>query len=857
MPRTSLALALALLALAPAGAHAASITVDDGTDVLANDGRCTLREAVQAVTTTSPVGGCAAGTGNDVVTIAVPKVTLTRAGAREDGGATGDLDLTGTLTIRGAGATVDANHLDRAFDVQAGARATLEDITVTDGLAPAGADAAVAGADGEGGGGIRSAGALTLRRVTVTGNATQGGGNGLGSTLIIAGRLGGARGGHGGDGGGVLSTGALTILASRIAGNATGAGGAGADANATGQNDGLDGFDAIAGEGGRGGAGGGVASDAAATIADTTVVDNATGAGGAGAIAHSAGGLGASSGAAAGDGGFSSGGRGGDGGGGGGIAVLDAGDLTLDRSLVLRNRTGSGGASGAAFAGSGGNGSGTAKGGAGGLAVGGRGGGGGHGGGLGLGFSDVSQAKAVVTDATVTQNATGGGRDGADGISGFGGVGGAHAGGAGGDLYSGSGGDAGAGAGIGAILHTSLSVRSSTLVANTVATTVGAHGGGIAFTGGSGTPNGADGVVHPGAVGRAEGGGLATAYTPALVGSIVASNTPDQCASAADPSVVAADNIIFGVTGPSPCPSATATDPGLRPLADNGGPTQTMGLTPGSFAINRIDAGRPACAATDARGVPRPAGGRCDVGAYEVAAPGLSADATANGVIVGAVDARRGDTTVHVEYGTTAAHGTRTGDLKVPAGTDPARQVLFTLPGLAPGTTYHYSLLGSNQDGTASTPDATFAKPSAGGGGPGTKPGTTPPPTKPSAKPVLSRLKLSPASFRRGKSTTITWTDSAAVTTTFSVQRKASGVRKGKACVAKPKRAAAKGRAKPKACTRWLAVKGTFTHADRAGTNTSKWTGRLRGKKLAAGAYRLVATPKGGKPVTRTFTVKR
>jgi hypothetical protein len=57
--------------------------------------------------------------------------------------------------------------------------------------------------------------------------------------------------------------------------------------------------------------------------------------------------------------------------------------------------------------------------------------------------------------------------------------------------------------------------------------------------------------------------------------------------------------------------------PGLAPLTSNGGPTQTLALLAGSPAI---DAGDPACPppATDQRGVSRPQGPRCDIGAFEV-----------------------------------------------------------------------------------------------------------------------------------------------------------------------------------------------------------------------------------------------
>jgi len=60
--------------------------------------------------------------------------------------------------------------------------------------------------------------------------------------------------------------------------------------------------------------------------------------------------------------------------------------------------------------------------------------------------------------------------------------------------------------------------------------------------------------------------------------------------------------------------SLTSGDPKLGPLADNGGLTQTMALLPGSPALN---AGGPTCPATDQRGVARPQGPACDIGAYE------------------------------------------------------------------------------------------------------------------------------------------------------------------------------------------------------------------------------------------------
>jgi CSLREA domain-containing protein len=61
----------------------------------------------------------------------------------------------------------------------------------------------------------------------------------------------------------------------------------------------------------------------------------------------------------------------------------------------------------------------------------------------------------------------------------------------------------------------------------------------------------------------------------------------------------------------------TNTDPMLARLADNGGPTETQALKAGSPAIDRGGTSANGCPATDQRGVPRPQGPACDIGAFE------------------------------------------------------------------------------------------------------------------------------------------------------------------------------------------------------------------------------------------------
>lgn len=129
---------------------------------------CSLREAVLKANET---------VGADVVVLPNRRraYELTRAGAGEDAGATGDLDVNSDplrLTHPGKGrATIDGNALDRVLHIQAGAPTALTRIGVTGGFT-----------DGDGGG-ILSNATLTLERSRVGGNVgDDGGGIDLDST---------------------------------------------------------------------------------------------------------------------------------------------------------------------------------------------------------------------------------------------------------------------------------------------------------------------------------------------------------------------------------------------------------------------------------------------------------------------------------------------------------------------------------------------------------------------------------------------------------------------------------------------------------------------------------------------------
>jgi hypothetical protein len=111
--------------------------------------------------------------------------------------------------------------------------------------------------------------------------------------------------------------------------------------------------------------------------------------------------------------------------------------------------------------------------------------------------------------------------------------------------------------------------------------------------------------------------------------------------------------------------------------------------------------------------------------------------------------------------------------------------------------------------------------------------------------------------------TLVSYTDSQTATATFAVQRMLSGVieRAGKSerCGKAPKRSTRSSR-RAKRCV-YFRTLGSFSHADSAGANRLRFSGRVAGSTLTPGSYRLSATARsaGGTSAARTvsFTIKR
>ncbi len=113
--------------------------------------------------------------------------------------------------------------------------------------------------------------------------------------------------------------------------------------------------------------------------------------------------------------------------------------------------------------------------------------------------------------------------------------------------------------------------------------------------------------------GSTSDGSISSTGTFTLQNSIVADGTPSNC-SAVGPITDGGHNISWPDTT---CPGLNS-DPNLGPLANNGGPTQTLALPPGSPAVDGVPATGASCFPTDQRGVTRPQGPNCDVGAFEL-----------------------------------------------------------------------------------------------------------------------------------------------------------------------------------------------------------------------------------------------
>ncbi len=124
-------------------------------------GECSLRAAIMEANAT-PV--------TDTISLPSGVYSLTIPGTSENAALTGDLDITQPVTITGSGASstiIDANQLDRVFEVNSPGHVTLQALTIRNGNKTNGAFETAGGV-------LLKTGALLLRNCVVRDNTGQG-----------------------------------------------------------------------------------------------------------------------------------------------------------------------------------------------------------------------------------------------------------------------------------------------------------------------------------------------------------------------------------------------------------------------------------------------------------------------------------------------------------------------------------------------------------------------------------------------------------------------------------------------------------------------------------------------------------
>jgi hypothetical protein len=254
----------------------------------------------------------------------------------------GELVISNNLDIIGSSATdltISGGGASRVFNVSVGVTSRISGLTIRDGRTPSGTPAENGGGIYNLGSLSLDGCVITANR---TGDGSHGtnGANGVPGGFDIYGRP-GTSGGSGGLGGGVYSGGTLTLSACLVTGNCSGAGGYGGSGGngesgvPSGGGDLPGGSGGNGGRSGTGGHGGGICNTGKLSMTACTLTGNSTGFGGSGG----SGGSGAVGSPQGGGGGYpAAGGSGGYGG-----AVYNSGILTMTNCTLNGNSTGNGG----------------------------------------------------------------------------------------------------------------------------------------------------------------------------------------------------------------------------------------------------------------------------------------------------------------------------------------------------------------------------------------------------------------------------------------------------------------------------------------------------------------------------------
>jgi hypothetical protein len=229
-----------------------------------------------------------------------------------------------------------------------------------------------------------------------------------------------------------------------------------------------------------------------------------------------------------------------------------------------------------------------------------------------------------------------------------------------------------------------------------------------------------------------------------------------------------------------------------------------------------------------------------------------AASAPTSASVTGTVDGHSQPTSFHIEYGPLGAATMSTPEQSL--GTvSLATAVSGALTGLQPATTYQARVVATNPTGSEAGGFLTFKTP--------------PPPVAVAA--LIRNLTITPSRFRaarhgatvtaarrrRATGATVTYSANRASIGTFTVIRLLPGRRHGRSCVKPGPHNRRAGH-----CTRLLVV-GSFVRSDTVGPNRFHFSGRLHGRRLAPGRYRMRAVPFGiapdGTPALASFAIRR
>ena len=158
-------------------------------------------------------------------------------------------------------------------------------------------------------------------------------------------------------------------------------------------------------------------------------------------------------------------------------------------------------------------------------------------------------------------------------------------------------------------IYYGASSSAAIIINSTISGNTASAGGGLAWESTAGAMD-----LHSSTINNNSGGGVsAPVGTIGVTNTIIANNSDGDCLKGVTSHGHNLDSDgTCGLIGPGDIAGA---DPLLGPLQDNGGPTFSHGLLAGSPAIDAGDIAD--CGIYDQRGVTRPRGAVCDIGAYE------------------------------------------------------------------------------------------------------------------------------------------------------------------------------------------------------------------------------------------------